>query len=56
MPANNINIYALEKVLEASKRYMQISEWFGHSPLDNENFTLDTAIYLVEKELKREME
>ena len=34
MPVNNVNFYALEKVLEAAKRFQKISEWLGHSPLD----------------------
>jgi len=48
MPVNNVNFYALEKVLEAAKRYQKISEWLGHSPLDDEDATLDTCIFMVE--------
>jgi len=59
MPVNNVNFYALEKVLEAAKRYQKISEWLGHSPLDpqtdaegipldNEDASLDTCIFMVE--------
>ena len=49
MPVNNVNSAALEKVVEAAKRYMQISEWLGHSPLDDEDATLDACIFMVEK-------
>jgi hypothetical protein len=56
MPVNNVNIYALEKVIEAAKRYMQISEWLGHSPLDDEDSTLDSCIFMVEQKLKKERE
>ena len=52
MPVNNVNFYALEKVLEAAKRYQKISECLGHSPLDDEDATLDTCIFMVEKNLK----
>jgi hypothetical protein len=52
MPVNNVNFYALEKVLEAAKRYQKISEWLGHSPLDDEDSELDTCIFMVEKNLK----
>jgi len=51
MPVNNVNFYALEKVLEAAKRYQKISEWLGHSPLDDEDATLDTCIFMVEQKL-----
>ena len=57
MPVNNVNSAALEKVVEAAKRYMQISEWLGHSPLDDEDATLlDTCIFMVEQKLKKERE
>ena len=52
MPVNNVNFYALEKVLEAAKRYQKISEWLGHSPLDDEDATLDTCIFMVESTVK----
>ena len=52
MPVNNVNFYALEKVLEAAKRYQKISEWLGHSPLDDEDATLDSCVFMVEKNLK----
>ena len=63
MPVNNVNFYALEKVLEAAKRYQKISEWLGHSPLDpqtdaegipldDEDASLDTCIFMIEKNLK----
>ena len=59
MPVNNVNFYALEKVLEAAKRYQKISEWLGNSPLDpqtdaegipldDEDASLDTCIFMVE--------
>ena len=50
MPVNNVNFYALEKVLEAAKRYQKISEWLGHSPLDDEDATLDTCIFMGEND------
>jgi len=56
MPVNNVNSAALERVVEAAKRYMQISEWLGHSPLDDETATLDTCIFMVEQKLKKERE
>ena len=52
MPVNNVNFYALEKVLEAAKRYQEISEWLGHSPLDDEDATLDSCIFMVESTVK----
>ena len=59
MPVNNVNSAALEKGVEAAKRYMKISEWFGHSPLDDElvgETALDTCIFMVEQKLKKERE
>ena len=56
MPVNNVNSAALEKVVEAAKRYIQISEWLGHSPLDDEDATLHTCIFMVEQKLKKERE
>ena len=55
MPVNNVNYYALEKVLEAAKRYQTISEWLGHSPLDDEDATLDSWVFMVEKNLKTDV-
>jgi hypothetical protein len=55
MPVNNVNYYALEKVLEAAKRYQKISEWLGHSPLDDEDATLDSCVFMVEKNLKTDV-
>jgi len=54
MPVNNVNFYALEKVLEAAKRYQKISEWLGHSPLDDEDSTLDSCVFMVEQKLKKD--
>ena len=57
MPVNNVNFYALEKVLEAAKRYQEISEWLGADyeepfPLDDEDSTLDSCIFMIKKNLK----
>jgi hypothetical protein len=52
MSVNNVNYYALEKVLEAAKRFQKISEWMGHSPLDDEGLTLDSCIFMIGQNLK----
>jgi hypothetical protein len=51
MPAHNVNTAALEKVLEAARRFMQMSEFLGHAPLDDENSTLDTCVFMIEQSL-----
>jgi hypothetical protein len=51
MPAHNVNTAALEKVLEAARRFMQMSEFLGHAPLDDEDSSLDTCVWMIEKSL-----
>ena len=53
MPAHNVNTAALEKVLEAARRFMQMSEFLGHAPLDDENSTLDTCVWMIERSLEQ---
>tara|TARA_R110000824_G_scaffold44611_5_gene129640 strand:+ start:623 stop:832 length:210 start_codon:yes stop_codon:yes gene_type:complete len=52
MPAHNVNTAALEKVTEAARRFMQISEFLGHAPLDDEDGTLDTSVFMMEQVLE----
>jgi len=52
MPAHNVNTAALEKVLEAARRFMQMSEFLGHAPLDDEDNTLDTCVFMIERSLE----
>jgi hypothetical protein len=51
MPAHNVNTAALEKVLEAARRFMLMSEFLGNAPLDDENSTLDTCVFMIEQSL-----
>ena len=56
LETNDINTIALNKVLEAAKRFLKISEWLGYSPLDKDGCSLDSSIFIIEQRLKKESE
>ena len=53
MPAHNVNTAALEKVVEAARRFMQMSEFLGHAPLDDEDSSLESCVWMIERSLEQ---
>ena len=51
MPAHNVNTAALAKVVDAARRFTDISEALSLAPLDDEDNSLDTCIWLMEQVL-----
>ena len=52
MPAHNVNTAALDKVIEAARRFMQMSEFLGHAPLDDEDSSLESCVWMMEQVLE----
>ncbi len=52
MPAHNVNTAALDKVVDAARRFMVMSDALNLSPLDDENDSLDTCIFMMERVLE----
>ncbi len=53
MPAHNVNTAALDKVVEAARRFMQMSEFLGHAPLDDEDSSLESCVWMMEQVLEK---
>lgn len=52
MPAHNVNTAALEMVLEAAQRFEKLTEALNLSPVDTEDFSLSTAVFMLERVLE----
>ena len=52
MPADNVNTAALDKVLDAARRFEQLAETLNLTPLDDEDSSLSTAIWMMEQVLE----
>jgi len=52
MPAHNVNTAALELVVEAARRFEQLTEALNLSPVDDENCSLNTSILMMDQVLK----
>ena len=55
MPADNVNTAALALVVDAAQRFQKLSEALDLSPLDDDDGTLSTAIFMMEKVLEKEV-
>tara|TARA_Y100001951_G_scaffold72102_1_gene58983 strand:+ start:221 stop:424 length:204 start_codon:yes stop_codon:yes gene_type:complete len=52
MPAHNVNTAALEQVVDAARRFEQLTETLNLAPVDEEDFPLSGAIRVMEKVLE----
>jgi hypothetical protein len=52
MPAHNVNTAALEQVVDAARRFESLTNALKLAPVDDENSTLQTSIYMMEKVLE----
>lgn len=52
MPAHNVNTAALEQVVDAARRFEQLTEALNLAPVDEEDFPLSGAIRVMEKVLE----
>ena len=53
MPADNVNTAALALVVDAARRFKALSEALDLSPLDDDDGTLSTAIFMMEEVLEK---
>ena len=52
MPAHNVNTAALEQVVDAARRFEQLTEALNLAPVDDEDFQLSASIIEMEKVLE----
>ncbi len=53
MPAHNVNTAALEMVVEAARRFENLTEALNLSPVDDEEgCSLSTAVWMMERVLE----
>ena len=52
MPAHNVNTAALDQVVEAARRFEALSEALNLAPVDDEDSSLSTSIWMMEQVLK----
>ena len=52
MPAHNVNTAALDKVVEAARRFEALSDALNLAPVDDEDSSLSTAIWMIEQVLE----
>ena len=52
MPAHNVNTAALEQVVDAARRFEQLTEALNLAPVDDEDFQLSVSIIEMEKVLE----
>jgi len=52
MPAHNVNTAALDQVVDAARRFEALSEALNLAPLDTEDSTLSTSIWMMEQVLE----
>lgn len=49
MPAHNVNTAALELVVEAARRFEQLTEALNLAPVDDEDCSLNTSILMMDR-------
>jgi len=52
MPAHNVNTAALDQVVEAARRFEALSEALNLAPVDDEDSSLSTSIWIMEQVLE----
>ena len=52
MPAHNVNTAALAQVVDAARRFEQLTEALNLAPVDDEDFQLSASIIEMEKVLE----
>ena len=52
MPAHNVNTAALEMVVDAARRFESLTNALKLAPVDDEDISLQHAIYTLEKVLE----
>ena len=52
MPAHNVNTAALEMVVDAARRFEALTNALKLAPVDDEDISLQHAIYTLEKVLE----
>jgi hypothetical protein len=52
MPAHNVNTAALDQVVEAARRFEALSEALNLAPVDHEDSSLSTSIWMIEQVLE----
>ena len=52
MPAHNVNTAALEMVVEAARRFENLTEALNLLPVDHEDGSLSTSLLMMEKVLE----
>ena len=52
MPAHNVNTAALEQVVDAARRFEQLTEALNLAPVDDEDSSLSTSVLMMEKVLE----
>ena len=52
MPAHNVNTAALDQVVEAARRFEALSEALNLAPVDDEDSSLSTSLWMMEQVLE----
>ncbi len=52
MPAHNVNTAALAQVVDAARRFEQLTEALNLAPVDDEDSSLSTSVLMMEKVLE----
>ena len=52
MPAHNVNTAALEQVVDAARRFEQLTEALNLAPVDSSASSLPTSVLMMEQVLK----
>jgi len=52
MPAHNVNTAALEQVVDAARRFEQLTEALNLAPVDSSASSLSTSVLMMEQVLK----
>ena len=52
MPAHNVNTAALEQVVDAARRFEQLTEALNLAPVDSSASSLSTSVLMMEKVLE----
>ena len=52
MPAHNVNTAALEQVVDAARRFEQLTETLNLAPVDSSAASLSTSVLMMEQVLK----
>ena len=52
MPAHNVNTAALDQVVEAARRFEALSDALNLAPVDDEDSSLSTSLWMIEQVLE----